>query len=344
MSRSIPIIKFFSGVIIVQYQYVGEREYHEQMYRRELRKTTNSLGILLIVFFGANLLLSIIFVAILSFTGNYGKLTSGSALEMLLNGAISSLIFFLIGAVHCLIKRRSFARLFPFERIGAGALATLVTIGITFSLMSNMAAELVTEVFSLFGVQNSGGQIVDDGSLPSVFLYFLAVAIVPAVAEEFAFRGIIMGTLRPYSEGLALVVSSAAFALMHGNFVQIPFTFCCGLVFGLLVIKTNSLLPAIIVHFLNNGLSVAFDVLTSYNIISADAANIGYGVIFVITGILSFFFIRKLLKAKPDFLTLKGADDVLPFNRKMKTVASAPTMIVFEAIMLSYSVLTLMME
>ena len=318
-----------------------EQEYKDYMYRRDLRKTSNSMGILLCVFFAANLGFSLITGTVLAFSDIYKYFTSGSAMQLLLDGALSALIFFLIGAVHCLIKKRSFARLFPFEKIGGGMLAVLVTVGITFSLMSNLAATAVTDVFSLFGLQNNGGTILQDGALPSVLLYYLAVSVMPALAEEFAFRGVIMGSLRGYSEGLALVVSSAAFALMHGNFVQIPFTFCCGLVFGLLVIKSNSLLPAIIVHFLNNGLSVTFDVLTSYKILSEDAANIGYGVIFVITGVVSFFLLRKLFKSDPDYLKLKGADEGVPFRDKLKTVAASPALIVFAAIMMIYSILIL---
>jgi hypothetical protein len=147
-----------------------------------------------------------------------------------------------------------------------------------------------------------------------------------------------MGSLRKYSDSLALVVSAALFALTHGNFVQIPFTFCCGLMFGFLVLKTNSLLPSIIVHFINNGLSVAFDLLYQYEVLSTGMVNLLYGAIFVILGLLALVFIRKIAAEDEDFFTLPRADDVMPYRSKLKAVASSPTLISYSVIMLLFAV------
>lgn len=308
------------------------REYQEaEMYKKALRRTSNHLGVLLIVFIVLEFVLGLIyfFISGLSFD-------AGSIKDLLGNGLISCIIFFVTGAVYCLIKKLSFARLFPFERIGAKTLSMLCVIGLCFSLMSNYVVDLVNNTFGLFGIENSGGNI-DAGSEPNVIVYLLTVAVLPAFVEEFAFRGVIMGSLRPYSEGLAILVSSAAFALMHGNFVQLPFTFCCGLVFAIIDIKTNSLMPSIIVHFLNNGLSVLADILVSYKIFSELYVNLFYGVIFIVLGVLSLIFIKKIINEKgQSFFTLKNSDTVLPFKTKVKTAASSPTMITFAVLMLIF--------
>ena len=322
--------------------YNPTQYYYEQYQKRTLRKTANSLGILLLSFFAAELILgTVVYGIILGYDVTDG-LTDGSPLSLLMNGVLSALIFFLVSLVHCLIKRKSFAALFPFEPIGAKMLAMLCVIGLAAALMSNYAADWTTGVFSLFGLSNNGGSPISDDSRPSVLLYYLTVALLPALAEEFAFRGVIMGTLRPYSEPLALLVSSAAFALMHGNFVQIPFTFCCGLVFGFLVLRTNSLLPAIIVHFLNNGLSVTYDVLTSYEIITPTVGMLFYGLIFFITGVLALIFLFKLIKKEPGFFRLRKAEEDLPFRVKMKAVAASPTLITFASIMMVYAIIILL--
>lgn len=312
----------------------------QELYRKELRRTANGLGVLLLCFFGLQLILAVILEIPLVGMGLYDELTGDSPLALLLNGVLSMVIFFITALVYCLIRRLSFASLFPFEKTGGRMLARLCTVGIAFSLMSNYVVTLLSNTFGLFGVENSGGSF-DVGSEPNVLIYFLTVAVLPALVEEFAFRGVVMGALRPYSEALAILVSSAAFALMHGNFVQLPFTFCCGLVFAFIDIKSNSLLPSIIVHFLNNGLSVLFDVLVSYQILDDYGANLGYGLIFAVTGVLTFIILKNALNRDPDFFRVKGGNVRLPYREKVKTVASSPTMISFAAVMLLYSVFVL---
>ena len=316
-------------------------EYQQQSYKRSLRRAANGVGALMLIFFALELIISLVAEVILMAAGMEEELSDMSALFLLENGVVSSIVFFVSGLIYVLITKKRFSSLFPFDRIGGGYLAKLCVIGLAFSLMSNYVVDLVNNTFSLFGIENSGGSI-DAGSNPNILIYFLTVAILPAFAEEFAFRGIVMGTLRPYSEGLAILISSAAFALMHGNFVQLPFTFCCGLVFAFIDIKTNSLLPSIIVHFLNNGLSVLADVLMSYEILSENMVNVMYGGIFCVTGILSFIFLKGIIKADDgSTFRLKGGNDIIPFKSKIKTAVSSPTLISFAVVMFLYCVVAL---
>ncbi|MBQ3284945.1 MAG: CPBP family intramembrane metalloprotease [Ruminococcus sp.] len=331
--RQVPVQQY------VPVRYAPPRMTPEQQqtynYERKLRKTVNGLGGLMLVFFGLELVLGVITTLIASFVGS-SELSESSPLFLLENGMLSMMIFFVAGLIYCLIKRVSFAEIFPFDKIGAGYLTKLCVIGLSFSLASNYVVDLLNNTFGLFGIENSGGSI-DAGSQPNILLYFLTVAILPAFVEEFAFRGIIMGILRPYSAGLAILVSSATFALMHGNFVQLPFTFCCGLVFAYIDIKTNSLLPSIIIHFLNNGLSVLSDVLISYNILTEAQANLCYGVIFAVTGILSFIFLKGIIKIKDNrYFDLENGNDVIPFKSKVKLTVTSPTLITFTVVMILY--------
>lgn len=323
-------------------RFRNQDEYRQYLYKRDLRKTANGLGIVLLVIFALEIILAAVLTMILRLSGQ-DILSGDSELSLIENGLLSAIMFFVVTLIYVLIKRRSLGALFPFEKIGAKKLAMLCVIGTALSLMSNFAPHLLTEAFGLFGVTNSGGTFSFAGDPPSVLIYFLTVAILPACMEEFAFRGVIMGSLRKYSDALALVVSAALFALMHGNFVQIPFTFCCGLVFGFLVLKTDSLLPAILVHFLNNGLSVTFDLLYEYKVLSAGLVNLLYGAIIMITGILGLILIRSFVKEDENFFRLGKADEGIPYRVKLKTVAGSPTLISFAVIMLLFSVYVLIL-
>ena len=324
------------------YYFKDQQEYQAYLCRRQLRSDVNGLGVLLLIFFFVQMVLGLGISFVVGLTGTETYFYNGNTMTLLFNGVYTMLSFFLVSAIYCCAKKLSFARLFPFERVGAGMLAAFCTVGLTFSLMSNYAVSLLTDVFSLFGLTNRGGEIVDgSGSLPSIPIFYLTVALLPALAEEFAFRGVIMGALRRHSDALALLVSSAAFALMHGNFVQMPFTFCCGLVFGFIAIKTNSLLPTIIIHFLNNALSVTGDVMLLYNVMSVTQWNFLFHLLILVLCVVSIFLIRMLVREKPEMFTFPDSDMGIPFRNKLKAAASSPTMISFAVIMVLFSLYVL---
>lgn len=101
----------------------------------------------------------------------------------------------------------------------------------------------------------------------SLVLGLLAYALVPAVCEEIAFRGLILtglhGRFRPRN---AILLSALLFALFHLNvFLFLP-TFGLGVVLGLLTVRSRSLVPAIVFHFLHNAVLLAGARLSDYGV------------------------------------------------------------------------------
>ncbi|MGI6403889.1 MAG: CPBP family intramembrane glutamic endopeptidase [Oscillospiraceae bacterium] len=91
--------------------------------------------------------------------------------------------------------------------------------------------------------------------LPEAILYFLQVALVPAVFEEMVFRGVVLQSLRRFGDGFALAVSSILFACAHGNLVQAPNAMLTGMVLGYFALRSGSLLTPMLMHFINNGIA-----------------------------------------------------------------------------------------
>jgi len=86
-----------------------------------------------------------------------------------------------------------------------------------------------------------------------IFPYMLVFALLPALCEEIAFRGFILsGMLKRFRPRTAVLLTSFLFALFHMNVFQILPAFFLGVVLGLLTIRSRSLLPAILFHFLHN--------------------------------------------------------------------------------------------
>lgn len=78
---------------------------------------------------------------------------------------------------------------------------------------------------------------------------FIQVCILAPVMEEILMRGFLLGGLSVnYGSVTALLLSSALFALLHFNMVQTLSAFICGMVLGLLYIRTDSLICCIAAH------------------------------------------------------------------------------------------------
>lgn len=80
----------------------------------------------------------------------------------------------------------------------------------------------------------------------------LVVAVFPAIFEEVLFRGIVLKGLRGFGQTGAVLLCGALFALYHQNPAQTVYQFCCGAAFALVALRSGSVLPTIISHFLNN--------------------------------------------------------------------------------------------
>jgi sodium transport system permease protein len=85
----------------------------------------------------------------------------------------------------------------------------------------------------------------------------LVLAVVPALCEEIAFRGLILSGLgRRFRPRAALLLSSFLFAVYQMNVIQFAPHFLLGVVMGMLTLRSRSVLPAIVFHVVWNMLVV----------------------------------------------------------------------------------------
>lgn len=85
---------------------------------------------------------------------------------------------------------------------------------------------------------------------------FIHVCILAPVIEEILIRGFVLGSLQStFGVFFALLVSALLFALLHFNMVQTLSAFICGLILGVLYLKTGSILCCMIAHCVYNAIS-----------------------------------------------------------------------------------------
>lgn len=85
----------------------------------------------------------------------------------------------------------------------------------------------------------------------------LVIAVLPALIEEFMFRGVLLNNLR-FSVGdvRTVFIVGFCFSLFHTSPEQTVYQFICGCAFAFLALRSGSLLPGILMHFFNNGMII----------------------------------------------------------------------------------------
>ena len=295
---------------------------------KELRKNANIAGI--------SLYLISVVSFLMIFLLKIGAAVTGSSeiLDDLLNEPaimqvyqiIFSVSVFTLPFIICYkIGGYKIGEFISFKRADRNTELALFFGGGVFCLFANIAAAYVDSIFTSFGIDYSIGETDIPKGIFGFLLYTLSTAIVPAVLEEFALRGIVLGTLRKFGDTFALITSSLCFGIMHGNFEQIPFAFMAGLILGFVTIKTGSLRVAVFIHFLNNFISVAFSYMK--NDVLADYQNLIYVILLAVFLILFIFFFNRT--AGQEILKIEYGDCILREKEKYKTFYLSIGVIVF---------------
>ncbi|WP_296124365.1 type II CAAX endopeptidase family protein [uncultured Bacteroides sp.] len=93
--------------------------------------------------------------------------------------------------------------------------------------------------------------------LQSGWLGILCISVLGPILEELLFRGAITKELlRRYSPAKAILLSGLIFGIFHLNPAQIISACLIGFLLAWLYYKTRSLMACILIHIMNNGLSV----------------------------------------------------------------------------------------
>ncbi len=124
-------------------------------------------------------------------------------------------------------------------------------------MLLNLLFSFIIGVITL--ILNQNGITVPDAdfsisevSRSAFFFQIFYGVIVAPIVEETLYRGLAIHLLKPYGKGMAVIVSSLIFGLMHGNLSQAASAFAIALVMGTITVQCNSIIPTIIIHMLNN--------------------------------------------------------------------------------------------
>ncbi len=167
---------------------------------------------------------------------------------------LQMMIFLLPGAIWCKFSGERYLSGLRLRPVRADSLllilssALLMTSGGMLLTVLFGGPDALSGSFSLYDTFISK----DNGTVPNTIYLVLAYAVLPAVCEEFVFRGILC---REYERGgvlRAVLLSGIFFALLHFDLAGLPVYLFAGIILALTLYATRSLFGAILAHFLYN--------------------------------------------------------------------------------------------
>ncbi len=228
------------------------------------------------------LLCSIIYSTVLSVIASKDLTVFSSDIVIILNYILSPIAILLAIGILRYKSKKNYIKLTLSKNFSAKPLIASLLIG--FGLMFGLSK--LNELF--VGLLGGLGLEVSSPTLPSntplnVILVIISVCVLPAVFEEFLFRGLILKSLSKTGILFATLISGALFCIFHMSPAQTVYQFVVGCIYSLIIIYGGNLLYTVIIHFLNN----LYVVLNYYyfNIVLVGTAD----VIMTIAGILSLF-------------------------------------------------------
>lgn len=175
-------------------------------------------------------------------------------------------------------------------------LLLVLTIAINFTLAYLNQIPLYSLFPSLTDVMASDSDALTGYEF--VMLLFTS-AVVPALCEEILFRGAILSNLLPFGRTTAILGSAFLFGLMHQNPLQFLYTSIMGILLGILYVHTRSIWTCVLLHFVNNTVSIVQ--MAMYSFVeekTADAIVSGLEILFVVGGVICLWYAWKQEKKK----------------------------------------------
>ena len=227
------------------------------MEEKKYPQPIEALAVILLVMAGV-FLIFLIYPLYLAMTGQPAMDLESSKYFFIL-GALPNLV---IPVLYARLKGYDTSNLFRFKKVPPYILYISVIIGISLSIVGDELDRIIqiilpTPDFLLEFMNSMRAETAMDW-----VLLFIGVVLFAAVSEELVFRGFLQVSLEKKGDVTrAVLLVSLAWTIIHANpFWAVPI-FVMGVIIGFLAWRTGSIIPGILVHAINNFLS-----LLNYNL------------------------------------------------------------------------------
>lgn len=131
-----------------------------------------------------------------------------------------------------------------------------IALGFVLYFLNTFVATTFQSIISLLGYEKLSSPSKVNLNYAFLFKEFLLTAILPGICEEFLHRGVMLfGAKKCCNTKTCLIISSLLFGLTHLNINQFFYAAILGFLMGNVALASNSIIPTMIIHFMNNFLS-----------------------------------------------------------------------------------------
>ena len=151
-----------------------------------------------------------------------------------------------------LITRSTPRKVKPKSKMDIEELFMLFFIAQLVSFVGSFISNIINSFFSIIlGRDVSGGvsELIMD---TPIWIVILVAVVIGPIFEELIFRRILMDRLSPFGEKFAIITSSVAFGLFHGNFDQVIYATALGIILGYVYSVTRDVRYPIGLHIVFN--------------------------------------------------------------------------------------------
>lgn len=179
----------------------------------------------------------------------------------------SAKYFYVLGAIPYIVLPFLYARfrkydtvtLFRLKPVSSTTVTLSILIGIGMSVVGDELDRLFQMVIPLPEYFSEIMTSMVAHSATDWVLLLVGVVLFAAISEELVFRGFLQVTLEKQGDVTkAVLMSSLAWALIHLNPYWVVQIFIMGVIIGFMAWRTGSVLPGMIVHAVNNFISLLF--------------------------------------------------------------------------------------
>ena len=168
------------------------------------------------------------------------------------------IMLFLPIFLYCKLRKKTLKETlkdFRFAKINLKAIGIAVCIGVLVYILNIAVSSFFSLLISLFGYENIGSTSTMDYSILAFFLALLTTALLPGFCEEIASRGLLLRGFKNLGMKKAILLSGLFFGLMHLNVDQFFYATIIGWFLAFICLTTGNIIPGMIIHFMNNGIS-----------------------------------------------------------------------------------------
>lgn len=210
------------------------------VYVKEKKKLRGIRGMLLAV-----TAINVVLTTLLGLVSSFKDVVIPQYIQALIIGLGAYVIPIMIYAFRNGITAKAAEEKFCFRAGGVSGTAAAVALGI--------GCQFVQIAINLpLSARIDSSAIFIPSSAAELFAAIAIAALLPAVFEEFLFRGIVYCSMAELNTAAAAVFSSVMFAIMHADISCVPGYLVMGFSLAYLTRKSASLYAAMAFHFANN--------------------------------------------------------------------------------------------